>query len=93
MTYKQLLKSGHVFDASGITNPFVFLWEEKNGIYYPVHFNLLSLSIYKSQFGDCTNGGVSGGDAKNVYIPHPEGPFKSSQVDQRLILITLIWNS
>ncbi|HNU14065.1 MAG TPA: hypothetical protein PKI55_06350 [Chitinophagaceae bacterium] len=89
MTYKQLLKAGHVFDASGVTNPFVFQWEERNGIYYPVDFKLLSVSIYKFPLGDCTNGGVSGGDAKDVYIPHPEGPYKalSPHTDQRLILI------
>lgn len=89
MTYKNLIKAGHVFDASGVTNPYVFDWEEKNGIYYPVDFNLLSVLIYKFPLGDCTNGGISGGDTKDVYIPCPDGPYNalSPHVNQRLILI------
>lgn len=89
MTYKQLIREGHVFDASGVTNPYVFDWQEKNGIYYPVDFRLLSICIYKFPLGDCTNGGVSGGDTKDVYIPCPDGNYNalSSHVDQRLILI------
>lgn len=87
MTYKQLLKAGHVFDASGITNPYVFEWKCTNGIYYPVDFNLLSLYIYKFPLGDCTNEGVSGRCSKDVYMPCESGPFRAFSVDQRLILI------
>lgn len=89
MTYKKLLESGKTFDASGVTNPFVFEWEEQNGIYYPVDFNILSICIYKFPLGDCTNGGVSGGDAEDVYIPCVDGPYNalSKHTDQRLILI------
>jgi hypothetical protein len=86
MTYKQLLASEKVFDASGITNPWAFEWKEVNGVYYPIDFNVISLSVYKFPLGDCTNGGVSGGDTKDVYIPCESGPFTAFKVDQSLIL-------
>lgn len=90
-TYKQILAGGMMADLSGVTNPWVFKWERKTDteVYYPVDFRLLSLYVYKFPLGDCTNGGVSGGDTKDVYIPCEDGHTKalSPYVDQRLILI------
>lgn len=85
MTYTQLLKEKVIFDASGITNPHAFQWREKNGVYYPVDFWVIGLSIYKFPLGDCTNGGVSS-IADRIYMPCEDGPIHASKVEQEWIL-------
>lgn len=86
MTYKQLLKSGYTFDASGITNPHAFQWEPygPEGIYYPKDFRVMMTFVYRSG-SDCTNGGVSATN-DHLYVAHPEGPSWASKVDQSLIM-------
>lgn len=86
MNYKEILAKKLMADLSGITNPWAFQWEEKNGVYYPINFNVISLSVYKFPLGDCTNGGVSGGETKDVYVPCEFGPYTAFKVDQSLIL-------
>lgn len=86
MKYEAILKNALTADLSGITNPWAFEWEEIKGVYYPIDFNVISLCVYKFPLGDCTNGGVSGGEAKDVYIPCESGPFTAFKVDQSLIL-------
>lgn len=90
ITYKQLLESGHMADLSGIYNPYAFQWEkgEHIDVYYPVDFNCIGLCVYKFPLGECTNGGVTGGDVKDVYLPTVEGNLSAFKLgeEQKLIL-------
>ena len=38
-------------------------------------FNLISIDVYSSPYGDCTNGGISS-KTKTLYIPCEDGPTK-----------------
>jgi len=49
-------------------------------------FNLISIDVYSSPYGDCTNGGISS-KTKTLYIPCEDGPTKSTNVDRSHIML------
>lgn len=88
ITYRELLDSKAEFDATGVTNPHLFKWEEKNGKYFPVNFSILPINVYRFPLGDCTAGGISS-TTDTIYIPCEDCPWLAigSGIDQNLILV------